>query len=169
MVSYYNNVDKQGYKRSYQREIREEEFPRFFPKFISNRIINHYMKSEIKKARQQIKASIPDVDDTLMKNEPAMRRKLVKQLKYFQDFLKDPSQKHLLRDSDVPTAADFSVYAQVVRLVAGGTSDSEVYAALPELRQDSSLNRLWQWYDNMKENNQVQFLGKEPPKDLLIN
>lgn len=50
MVSYYNIVEKNGYKRSYQREIREDEFPKFFfPKFIANAIINHYMKPEKKK------------------------------------------------------------------------------------------------------------------------
>jgi len=167
MVSYYNNVDKKGYKRSYQREIREEEFPRLFPKILANKIIDHYMKDEIKRARETIKRVIPAVDDELMKNEPAMRRILIDELKYFQDFLKYPSQKYLLEDSDQPTAADFSVYAQIVRLVAGGTSDSEIYAALPELCQEKSLERLWQWYDNMKDIIQVEYLGKQPPKEML--
>lgn len=169
MVSYYNIVEKKGYKRSYQREIREDEFPKFFfPKFIANAIINHYMKPERKRAKQLIQSTIPGVDTTLMRNEPAMRSILVQELKHFQDFLSsDPAHKYLIEDSDQPTAADFSVYAQIVRLIGGGTSDSEVYASLPELRNDTSLNRLREWYDNMKENIQVQYLGKEPPQALL--
>jgi len=167
MVSYYNNVDKKGYKRSYQREIREEEFPRLFPKFLANKIIDHYMKGEIKRAREAVKRVIPAVNDMLMKDEPAMKQILIDELKYFQDLLKDPSQKYLLENSDQPTAADFSVYAQIVRLVAGGTSDSEIYAALPELCQEKSLERLWQWYHHMKDIVQVEYLGKQPPKGML--
>jgi glutathione S-transferase len=167
MVWYYNYVDKVGYQRSLQRRFREKSYLVYFPEFVSNAIINYLIKSQVQKKTESIIKAIPGANVALLDEGPTMRRKLIEELKYFQDFFKTSEQKFILPDSNQPTAADFSVYAQVARLLAGGTSDSEVPAATPELRDNRSLDTLWKWYDSMKENYYVKVKGRRPPKELL--
>mmetsp|Transcript_40357 Transcript_40357/g.97452 ORF Transcript_40357/g.97452 Transcript_40357/m.97452 type:complete len:278 (+) Transcript_40357:92-925(+) len=167
MVWYYNNVDPTGYHKSIQPSIRNAVMPWFVPSFIGNGLVNQLMKSVIAGKRKDILKAIPDMEESMLDDEPAMRKKMIDELKYFQQFLLEkPDQKYLL-DTDRPTAADFSVYAQVARFLAGGTNDSEVLACCPELRDESSLQRLWEWYDLMKKECHVKFKGKRAPKSML--
>jgi len=167
MVWYYNNVDAKGYKNSIQPTIRKSSFPRFVPALVANGIINNLMKPIIQEKRKAIVKAIPDiVDESALDDEPAMRRRMIDELKYFQDQLLEPNQKYLL-DCDRPTAVDFSVYAQVARLIGGDSNDSEVSPCCLELRDVPSLQRLWQWYDGMKEECYVKFKGKRAPKSML--
>jgi glutathione S-transferase len=164
-VWYYNNVDPTGYRRSIQPAVRNA-FPWFIPNPIANGLINKLMKSQVEGKRKAILEAIPGADEALLNDEPSMRRKMIEELQFFQALLKTPDQKYLL-DTEVPTAVDFSVYSQAARLVAGGTNDSEIPACCPELLEDSSLTRLWQWYGLMKEENFVKFKGKRAPKSML--
>lgn len=164
-VWYYNCVDPVGYSRSLQPAIRNT-FPWFVPSPIANVVINRMLKTAIEGKRKDIINAIPDADEALLGDEPAVRRKMIDELQYFQTLLRSPEQKYLL-DTKRPTAADFSVYAQTARLVAGGTNDVEIPACCPELLGESSLGRLWQWHDLMKSENFVKFKGKRAPKSNL--
>jgi len=168
MVWYYNFVDREGYELSLQRKFREVLFPRWFPQCLGNAIVDAAVKPKVPEKAKAIVTAIPEVDHAMLEDEPAMRRKLVEELKYFQGLLeRTSSQKFLLPNTDEPSAADFSVYAQVARMLAGGTNDSEIYAATPDLRDEPSLRTLWDWYDNMKEDYFVKFKGRQPPNELL--
>jgi hypothetical protein len=112
-----------------------------------------------------------DASSIIFDDEPKMRAKLIAELEYFQRYLlknKTTKQEYLLPDTKTPTAADFSVYAQLERLVGAGTaSDVDVPPALQELKDNNSLKRLWEWHDLMRERFPVQFKGKRPPEELL--
>jgi len=167
MVWYYNHIDPKGYQNSIQAGAYTH-LPSFLPKFISTVIINQFFNKPIAaKKKKSILKAIPDIDEGALEDEPKMRALLIEELKFFQEHLQSsPEQKYLL-DFDRPTAADFSVYAQAVRLVAGGgTSDAELGPCCPELRNDSSLQRFWQWYDVMKKEICVEFMGKKPESAL---
>eukprot|EP00980_Cylindrotheca_fusiformis_P014665 scaffold3987_cov134-Cylindrotheca_fusiformis.AAC.15 len=165
-VWYYNILDPKGYKQSMEAAITKS-LPWFVPGPVGRLLLNKLvMPSMREKKRQEILKAIPGADEALLNDEPAMRRKMIEELEYFQGFLNSPDQSYLL-DTKVPTAADFSVYAQTVRLVAGGTSDAELPACCPELTEVSSLARLWQWHDHMKSETFVQFKGKRAPQSML--
>eukprot|EP00980_Cylindrotheca_fusiformis_P014664 scaffold3987_cov134-Cylindrotheca_fusiformis.AAC.14 len=169
-VSYYNIVDPKGYKRSLEPSLTKS-FPWFVPGPIRSFLVDRQVMGNMrKKKRQEILDAIPGADEALLNDEPAMRRKMIEELEYFQGFLKSPGQSYLL-NTKVPTAVDFSVYAQTVRLVAGGTShgassDEEVPACCPELTEVSSLARLWQWHDHMKSETFVHFKGQPEPQSM---
>lgn len=167
MVWYYNNIEPKGYSLSIQARARQVLFPWFVPSFISNTLVNQAMKPVVVQKTKEILKAMPDIDESTLKDEPAMRQKMIAELQYFQEYFKTPEQKYLLEGTDRPTAADFSVYAQVARFLAGGTNDSEIGACCPELREEASLQRLWQWYDLMKSENYVEFKGKRVPKSKL--
>lgn len=167
MVWYYNHVDLTGYHNSIQPSIRTALMPWFVPSFIGNGLVDQLMKTSSAEKREAIVKAIPDIDESILDDEPAMRKKMIAELLFFQQHLETPDQKYLLKDTERPTAADFSVYAQVARLLAGGSNDSEVLACCPELRDESSLQRLWQWYDLMKTECRVEFKGKREPKSML--
>ena len=93
-----------------------------------------------------------------------MYEKLVEELKYFQAHFKTSEQKYFLETNE-PTAVDFSVYAQMARLLAGGTNDYEIPASVPSLLEESSLERILQWYKQMREEIFVHFKGKRKPKE----
>jgi len=166
MVWYYNHIDPQGYQNSIQAGIRTM-FPSFLPGFLCNVIIDQLNKPMAANKKKAILTAMPDLEEGDLVDEPKMRALLIEELKFFQEHLlqSSPEQKYLL-GCDRPTAADFSVYAQAVRLVAagdGGTSDAELGPCCPEVRNESSLQRLWQWYDVMKkEIGVVEFKGKKP-------
>lgn len=168
MVWYYNNIDPKGYKQSLQPSISKALFPWFVPSFLGNVLVDQFMKSVAAGKRKEILKAMPDIEDSTLDNEPVMRQKMIAELEYFQTQLQStPDQNYLVPDTDRPTAADFSVYAQVMRLLGGGASDIEVNACCPELREESSLQRLWEWYDLMKSDNYVEFKGKRAPQSML--
>ncbi|CAJ1967364.1 unnamed protein product [Cylindrotheca closterium] len=167
MVWYYNNVDPTGYSKSIQPSIRNAVMPWFVPSFIGNGIVTMLTRSMNAEKREAIVKAIPDIDVSTLDDEPAMRKRMIAELVYFQQQLETPHQKYLLPDTDRPTAADISVYAQVARLLAGGTNDSEVLPCCPELRDESALQRLWEWYDLMKTECHVEFKGKRAPQSML--
>lgn len=166
MVWYYNAVNKKGYQKSIQTHIRKAVFPTYVPEFLGNAFVDYKSQAARRKERQKVLKSLPGANEALLEDEDAMYQKLLEELKFFQALLQRPDQKYLLNTKE-PTAADFSVYAQVARLMAGGSNDSEIPAcAPPALADDSSLDRLWQWYELMKSEVFVKFKGKRKPKDL---
>jgi hypothetical protein len=77
-----------------------------------------------------------------------------------------------MEQSSNPSAADFSVYAQLERLVGTfeePSSDTPIYPAIPELLNETkdSHDRLWKWHHRMRTNFKVAFKGHRVPKDLL--
>ena len=124
------------------------------------------------KFREQAAKAI-EVDPKELDNDDAMRKILVDELLFFQSLLKkDASQQpYLIEGTSQPTAADFSVYAQLERLVGDGTSDVYVDPAIQSFKDESKekddINRLWEWYDHMRATCPVQFKGHRPPKDII--
>ena len=73
---------------------------------------------------------------------PRIKSVLVEELEYFQSQLHGD---YLVESAREPTAADFSVYVQLERLV-GTMGDAHVYCSLPELLEIHELEPLWTWH-----------------------
>jgi glutathione S-transferase len=161
MVWYYNWVDDGGYEKSMRQLIGEKYFPFFVPWFV----VDLALKGQRSKFRGYVVKTLPGAN---LDDSAAMKQLLLDELKHFQDLLKSEDQTYLVEGTKEPTAADFSVYAQLERLVGAGTaSDVRIPPALQELKDDASYAKLWKWHDHMREHYPVQFLGKRPPKELL--
>lgn len=169
MVWYYNWVDYAGYSNSMKVGLT-----RFIPLgwMLPNFVIDLLLSSTRNKFREMARKQLGNLDDAVLDDEKQMRAKLLEELEYFQSLLKDENQPYLIPGSSEPTAADFSVYAQVERLVGGGksVSDSPVRPARLEFKTEvwkESLARLWKWHDLMREKFPCHFRGKSPPKEVL--
>lgn len=155
-VLYYNWVNNEGYARSVRKSIKEQVLPQWLP--FRGKVTDVAVKSERAKFRQEV-LKILQVKEEEIASEPFVRRMLVEELAFFQSHLKAPDQPYLLGAE--PTAADFSVYAQLERLV-GDTGDAQVFCSLPDLLQEKELDRLWQWYNVMRREHPILFHGKDP-------
>jgi glutathione S-transferase len=179
MVWYYNWVNFDGYAKSMRIVTsRYVPFSRFLPNVVLDWCTDWLVSGERTKFRQKVKAAmkVNDEEDVVLDDEPQMRAKLVQELLFFQRLLlqdgDDTDQDYLIAGTTEPTAADFSVYAQLERLVGAGTaSDIDIPASIQDLKDgdDESLARLWKWHDLMRERFPVQFKGKRPPKELLLS
>jgi glutathione S-transferase len=155
-VLYYNWVNNEGYARSVRKSIKEQVLPQWLP--FRGKVTDVAVKSERAKFRQEVLKML-QVKDEQLASEPVVRHMLVSELAFFQSHLTSPDQPYLL--GNTPTAADFSVYAQLERLV-GDTGDAQVFCSLPELLQTKELDRLWQWYHGMRKEHPIHFHGKDP-------
>jgi glutathione S-transferase len=164
-VFYYNWVDPKGHDRS-MRRVFGENLPFFVPWFLLDYVI---LSSTKAKFRKSVQNTIKDVD---LDNEPAMRANLVNELLYFNSLLTSDQQLYLMEGASEPSAADFSVYALLERLVGSyhePASDVLIYPAIPELLDETkdSHARLWQWHHRMRTNFKVAFKGHRVPKEML--
>jgi glutathione S-transferase len=155
-VLYYNWVNSEGYSRSVRKSIKEQVLPQWLP--FRGKVTDVAVKSERAKFRQEVLKML-SVKEEQLASEPLVRQMLVEELEYFQSHLTSADQPYLLGNK--PTAADFSVYAQLERLV-GDTGDAQVFCSLPELLQTNALDRLWQWYRGMRSRHPILFHGKDP-------
>ena len=102
------------------------------------------------------------ISDDEMRDEPAVRRKLVAELTEMQSTLQTDGQPYLL-PGDAPTAADFSVFGQLERIVSD-MGDAQIPCSLPELLSQDSLARLWAWHQGMRQRHPIRFKGKRAPR-----
>ena len=163
-VFYYNWVDPKGHEASLRRNFGAT-LPFFVPWFV----LDLLLRSTRTKFREKVLHVIKDVD---IDSEPAVRATLISELDYFKSLLKSDQQLYLMEQSSNPSAADFSVYAQLERLVGTfeePSSDTPIYPAIPELLDETkdSHDRLWKWHHRMRTNFKVSFKGHRVPKDLL--
>ena len=165
-VWYYNWVDPKGFSRSILKAVRSA-LPSWVSFIVPDFFLSSLLQSEKAKFRRQACQAI-GVEDGDLDDETRMRSILVDELTYFQSQLKDEKQLYMVPGTTKPTAADFSIYPQVERLVGGkGAYDVWLEPAIPELKEMDSLKRLWEWHKLMREKCPVQFKGKKPPKELL--
>jgi glutathione S-transferase len=158
-VLYYNWVNSEGYARSVRKSIKEQVLPQWLP--FRGKVTDVAVKSERAKFRVEVLKML-SVKEEQLASEPFVRQMLVEELEYFQSHLASADQPYLLGNK--PTAADFSVYAQLERLV-GDTGDAQVFCSLPELLDTThELERLWQWYRGMRARHPILFHGKDPQK-----
>lgn len=160
MVWYYNWVDDDGHSKSMRASLGRS-FPTYVPWFV----VDMFLKSTRTEFREKVKMKMK-LEDSDLSDGPAMKKRLMDELYYLQDFLKDESQSYLLPGEE-PTAPDFSVYAQMERLVGGDASDYPLPPSIPKLKEDTSLKRLWSWHDNMRKLYPIKHKGKRAPKELL--
>ena len=167
-VWYYNWVDAQGFGRSIAEAGRKVS-PWYLKPLLSNFLLGMALGSSKTKFRIQASKAIGVQDDKDLDDEPKMRQMLIDELTVFQSHLQTtPDQPYLVPGTTQPTAADFSVYAQLERLVGGnGAYDVDLPPALPQLKEVASLQPLWAWHERMRQECPVQFKGKSPPKELL--
>jgi glutathione S-transferase len=158
-VLYYNWVNPEGYARSVRKSIKDQALPNWLP--LKGAVTDLAVKGERAKFRQEAAKMLRLREDQLS-DESFVRQLLVMELRFFQSHLLAPDQTYLLGPE--PTAADFSAYAQLERLV-GDTGDANLFCSLPELLQDKELDRLWTWYRHMRQHHPIVFRGKEgtPP------
>ncbi len=164
MVWYYNWVEPKGYENSMRRQIGTQVMPRFVPWFV----VDLLLKGTRQKHEGLVSRVLSDAD---LSKEPEMRQRLLSELEYFQDFLKgDDNQTFLIPGTTEPSAADFSVYCLLERLVGSydpPSSDYPIYPAVPELKPGQGLDRLWKWHDHMRSTYKVQFKGRRVPKEMM--
>lgn len=163
-VFYYNWVDPKGHEASLRRYIGGK-LPFFVPWFVLDLLLG----STRTKFREKVLHIIKDVD---IDKEPAVRSTLLNELDYFKSLLKSDEQVYLMEGTSHPSAADFSVYAQLERLVGSyeePASDVPIFPAIPELKDETkeSHERLWKWHHRMRTHCKVTFKGHRVPKDLL--
>ena len=169
MVYYYNWVNDDGYKASMQKSAVHMLKLGWMASVVRTWLIDRLLSSERKKFAQLAMKALKIEDESVLEDEGHMRQLLLDELAYFQSLLQKPAdeQPYLLADSKEPSAADFSVYAQLERLVGAGTaSDVKVYPSLQELKDkdtEGRFGRLWEWHDLMRERFPVQFKGKRVP------
>ena len=78
-----------------------------------------------------------------------------------QSTLQADAQPYLL-PGDAPTAADFSVFGQLERIV-GDMGDAQIPCSLPELLSQEPLARLRAWHQGMRQRHPIRFKGKRAP------
>jgi glutathione S-transferase len=160
-VWYFNWVDPKGYDASMRRHITEKLFW-FVPSFAGGFFVDLLTKSVQAKFRAQAKEALDVTEDELDKRDPILE-KLNGELKHFQSFLKSDDQSYFMGPE--PSAPDFSVYAQVERLV-GDMGDAQLYPPIPEFKKETpELARFWKWHDLMREKHPLKYKGKREPKD----
>ena len=170
-VWYYNWVDTDGFGRSICPAVRGA-MPAWLRPLVPNCFLEWTLAGERQKFRQQAEQTIgvseDDDNDGTFQNATRMREILIQELHFFQSHLRSDDQPYLVAGASQPTAADFSVYAQLERLVGGkGPYDVYLEPAAPWLREEASLQSLWDWHQRMRSTCPVQFKGKKPPKELL--
>ncbi|KAL7578885.1 hypothetical protein ACA910_006860 [Epithemia clementina (nom. ined.)] len=169
LVWYYNWVNDDGFHASMQKSLKHM-IPGYISWAVPNFVLGLALQSTRSKFRTQVARTL-GVSETELDDAAAMRARLVDELVYLQSLLQqDESQLYLIPNTTQPTAADFSVYAQLERLVGEGTkSDVRVDPAIQSFKTEAQpqLARLWQWYNHMRDTCPVQFKGKRPPKEFF--
>ncbi|CAB9503841.1 expressed unknown protein [Seminavis robusta] len=159
-VWYFNWADPEGYKNSMKRSMARAMMPAFLPSVLSEMIVDLFLSS-IKAKYRQLSMEAMSADEAAMNDRNQIRAKLIDELSFFQSYLKTEEQTYLLGDTS--TAADFSVYAQVERLV-GDMGDVNLFPSIPEFKTETpELARFWKWHDMMREKHPLKFKGKRPP------
>ena len=166
MVLYYNWVHEPTYRCSMQAL-----FAGLLPAwccvgpYLRGLFVDALVASRRRNFRRKAAEQIGLPDDGALEDEPAMRMRLLAELDFFQGQLtSNDGQKYLLAGTR-PSAADFSAFVMIERLV-GTVGDAGVPCALPELvaTSEATLGRLWAWHKMMQEEHPIRFKGKRPPK-----
>jgi len=176
LVWYYNWVNDRGFANSMLKSIRKLSLPSALACLVPDFVLRRALESTRTKFRGEAARAI-GVTEAQLEDEEAMKQLLVEELMYFQSLLGNDDdddddttqQPYLMANTTQPTAADFSVYAQLERLVGQGTaSDVEIFPAIQWFRdeQNETLERLWHWYDHLRATCPVQFKGKRPPPEF---
>lgn len=173
-VLYYNWVYPESYARSMQAQFAETLVPSYIPSFLRTTVVDWFTAKDREQFRTKAATGLglSELGDT--DTEPRIRQMLLQELEYFQSLLKGSANsssskgtQQYLFVGDVPTAADFSVYVQVERLV-GSMGDARVHPSLPSLQEDTAelLPRFWDWHAHMVQHHPLKFKGKRPPAKL---
>jgi glutathione S-transferase len=155
-VLYYNWVYGPSYTRS-MRAQGQGNAPAILCCF-KGMAIDFMTASHRQKFRLEA-ATKMGVGDADLEDEPEIYSMLVAELEFFQQHL--DRGKYLVPGA-APTAADFSAYAMLERLV-GQTGDADVLPSIPELLNEEKLERLWEWHRMMREEHPIRFKGKRLP------
>lgn len=159
LVLYYNWIDPEGYAKTMRRSIGDA-LPGCVP--CKGLLADFLTKSKREEFRAEIVDMVGVTWDALdPENEAEMHGILVAELEFFQGKL-STGWEYL--GGTKPTAADFSVYAQVERLV-GDMGDANIPCSQPELLQERRLERFWEWHRLMCQRHPIKFKGKRAPKE----
>jgi glutathione S-transferase len=189
MVWYYNWVEPNGYTRSMRRQIGTKVLPWFVPLFVLDFMVKSVRTKMEGQVLNILSSPLPNNNNNNnnnnanapinLKDEPAMRQILKEELQYFESLLETDEQPFLIQGTTEPSAADFSTYSLMERLVGSVlddednnpiiSSDYPIFPSVPEIKTENSfqLDRLWKWHDRMRTNYKVQFKGRRVPKEML--
>lgn len=161
-VWYYNWVNPEGYQASMQSSLRKLLLPNWVPEIIGNFVIDVLALPSGMAKHKSLAAKAMNIEESQLDDESFVRNLLMKELEYIQSTL--TIKADYLNGEHQSTAADFSVYAQLGRLV-GDASDVEVSPSLPLLKDETKFARLWQFHELMCKRFPVKFKGKRCPKE----
>lgn len=155
-VLYYNWCHEPTYART-MRAAAEHMLPSWI--CIMRGAIADWMSAETRRGFRVKAAAELGVGVDALDDEPAIRAMLLDELKGLQACLHAGAD--YLQGAQRPTAADFSLYAMLERLV-GEMGDIALPCSLPELvqSQKGELERLWTWHETMRSRHPIRFKGK---------
>lgn len=160
-VIYYNWVHMPTYRTTMRAlAVSKRGLPAWI--CVGRGLITDYATSKQRASFATLAAKqLGGISDEAMRDEPQVRRMLVAELAELQSLLQTDAQPYLL-PGDAPTAADFSVFGQLERIV-GDMGDAQIPCSLPELLSQEPLARLRAWHQGMRQRHPIRFKGKRPP------
>jgi len=154
---------QEGFQRTYRRKILEQFWP--LPTILALPVAHMSMDigrmrgSYRKKARNVLgEALIAPGREAPADEEGKMRASLIEQIHSLEARFATDDQKYICGTAS-PTAADFTLYAILERLV-GNTGDSDMGAGAPWLWNETQSPRLQAWHAAMLEAHPIVFKSK---------
>eukprot|EP00403_Amphidinium_massartii_P026822 CAMPEP_0178406380 /NCGR_PEP_ID=MMETSP0689_2-20121128/18883_1 /TAXON_ID=160604 /ORGANISM="Amphidinium massartii, Strain CS-259" /LENGTH=259 /DNA_ID=CAMNT_0020027421 /DNA_START=16 /DNA_END=795 /DNA_ORIENTATION=+ len=159
-IFYYNWVQEDSYRRSMAASME-----RYVPAFVCcfrQTAVDWLLSSTRDEFKDKVGAAL-NLDPENLPEAPEMLEKLVQELLFYQGLLENDSQPYIVPRTSQLTAADAALYTQIERLV-GDEGDAKLPSALPSLRSEQRLTRLWRWHGEMRAKHPIRFKGKRAPE-----
>ena len=152
----------EGFKNSYEKKLFEMvPLPSFLTTLVAPLFVNvpKLRGANRKRARGVLgEALISQGRVAPPEEEQRMRTALVERMRSYEARFADADQRWLLATPN-PTAADFSLYGILERLV-GDTGDAHMGTATPWLWEEARTPNLRAWHGRISDAHPIRFYGK---------
>ena len=166
-VLYFTWWVEYGFNVSLMPKLCEVMFPRFIPASLAAWLVPYFvdvgrLRGSVRKRVRGLLGEelVPPGRDPGPEEEPGMRRALIAAVTTLEEKLARSTDQLWLEQTAEPSAADFSVYGLIERLV-GDEGDAQMGTATPWLWEESGASRLRGWHARMAGRFPLHFLGKE--------
>lgn len=143
LVLYFNHVSDEGWSRSIREKMRQS-VPALLRPVIPYAILMRSVRSSMReRVADELAVSEKDMNDV------TMRKRLEYELMRYEEML--VQQPRFLYNTDLPSAADCSLYAMLCRFV-GTMGDAQLPPCLPDLWEKADgLANLKVWYQRIEK------------------